>query len=144
MSLEGQVHVVEESPRPPAAGVPDPAGQAGLEIRGDQMQLTRPTRFDARAIVSGRPAEVRGRGLDLQGPLVDFDRGRNRLTVDGAGRLQVPLAAGTGGLESFGFTAGAAPPPEAAAQPGSLDVTWQGRMDFDGLTARFKIGRAHV
>ena len=148
MSLEGQVHVVEEPREQAAATVREVAAEAGMEIRGDQMQLTRPTRFDARAIVSGRPAEVRGRGLDLQGPLIDFDRGRNRLTVDGAGRLKVPLAAGVGGFESFGFTGGmspggAAPPnaivggPAAAAPPGSLDVNWQGRMDFDGLTARF-------
>jgi hypothetical protein len=147
MSLEGQVHVVEEPRERAAVTVPNPESEAGMEIRGDQMQLTRPTRFDARAIVSGRPAEVRGRGLDLQGPLVDFDRGRNRLTVDGAGRLKVPLAAGTGGFESFGLTGGmtppTAPPPtgvaagQPIAAPGSLDVTWQGRMDFDGLTARF-------
>jgi hypothetical protein len=147
MSLEGQVHVVEEPRERAVAAVPNPESEAGMEIRGDQMQLTRPTRFDARAIVSGRPAEVRGRGLDLQGPLVDFDRGRNRLTVDGAGRLKVPLAAGTGGFESFGLTGGTTPPPAPppvgvaggppTAPPGSLDVTWQGRMDFDGLTARF-------
>jgi hypothetical protein len=139
MSLEGQVHVVEE-PREQAVAEPrDATTEAGLEIRGDQMQLTRPTRFDARAIVSGRPAEVRGRGLDLQGPLVDFDRGRNRLTVDGAGMLKVPVAAGVGGFESFGLTGGTTPAPAtpAAAPPGSLDVNWQGRMDFDGLTARF-------
>ena len=149
MSLEGQVHVVEE-PRAGAVAAPRDAGaEAAMEIRGDQMQLTRPTRFDARAIVSGRPAEVRGRGLDLQGPLIDFDRGRNRLTVDGAGRLKVPVAAGAGGFESFGFSGGMTPSPvaatpplpavggQAAAAPGSLDVNWQGRMDFDGLTARF-------
>jgi hypothetical protein len=149
MSLEGQVNVVEEPREQAAAGLRNEAAEAGMEIRGDQMQLTRPTRFDARAIVSGRPAEVRGRGLDLQGPLIDFDRGRNRLTVDGAGRLKVPVAAGVGGFESLGFTGGmtpmpaaATPPPvvmggQAAAPPGSLDVNWQGRMDFDGLTARF-------
>jgi hypothetical protein len=139
MSLEGQVHVVEEPREHPAAGPRDATAEAGLEIRGDQMQLTRPTRFDARAIVSGRPAEVRGRGLDLQGPLVDFDRGRNRLMVDGAGMLKVPVAAGVGGFESFGLTGGMTPTPAtpAAAPPGSLDVNWQGRMDFDGLTARF-------
>jgi hypothetical protein len=149
MSLEGQVHVVEEPRAGTVAGPRDAGAEAAMEIRGDQMQLTRPTRFDARAIVSGRPAEVRGRGLDLQGPLIDFDRGRNRLTVDGAGRLKVPVAAGAGGFESFGFTGGMTPSPvaatpplpavngQAAAAPGSLDVNWQGRMDFDGLTARF-------
>jgi len=146
MSLEGQVHVVEEPRERAVAGGAPVAAEAAMEIRGDQMQLSRPMRFDARAIVSGRPAEVRGRGLDLQGPLVDFDRGRNRLTVDGAGRLQVPVAAGAGGLDSFGFTGGMAPAAatpqtiggaEAASPPGTLDVNWQGRMDFDGLTARF-------
>jgi hypothetical protein len=148
MSLEGQVHVVEEPRDQAAAGLRDATAEAGMEIRGDQMQLTRPTRFDARAIVSGRPAEVRGRGLDLQGPLIDFDRGRNRLTVDGAGRLKVPVATGAGGFESFGLSGGMPPAAVAAmpaaamagqvaAPPGSLDVTWQGRMDFDGLTARF-------
>jgi len=148
MSLEGQVHVVEEQLEQSAAalavGGPRDAAEPGMEICGDQMQLTRPTRLDARAIVSGRPAEVRGRGLDLQGPLIDFDRGRNRLMVDGAGRLKVPLAAGTAGFESFGMTGSMAAPPAAlataapvAAQAGALDVTWQGRMDFDGLTARF-------
>jgi hypothetical protein len=143
MSLEGQVQVVEEghgqaAGGPPVAAAGGPRSDAGLEIHGDQMQLAKPTRFDARVIVSGRPAQVRGRGLDLQGPLIDFDRGRNRLTVDGAGRLQVPVAAGMGGFESFGITGAAAPAaPAAAATPGSLDVNWQGRMDFDGLTARF-------
>jgi len=138
ISLEGQVHLIEEPRNQPpaeaaAAGArPEPA----LEIRGDQLQLSRATRFDARAIVSGRPAQVRGRGLDLEGPLVEFDRGRNRMTVDGAGRLRLPVAGGMNGLESLGMGAASAPPPAGAA-PGSLDVVWQGRMDFDGLTARF-------
>ncbi len=138
ISLEGQVHLIEEpksmalGASPAAASRPEPA----LEIRGDQLQLSRATRFDARAIVSGRPAQVRGRGLDLEGPLVEFDRGRNRMTVDGAGRLKLPVAGGMNGLESLGMGAASTPTPAAAA-PGSLDVVWQGRMDFDGLTARF-------
>jgi hypothetical protein len=127
MSMEGQVHLVEQ----PALGA---AAEPGVEILGDQLQLSRAERFDARAVVSGRPAKVRGRGLDLTGPLIEFDRGRNRLTVDGAGGLALPLAAGGSGLEAFGI-AGAARP--AAGPPGTLDVTWQGRLDFDGLTARF-------
>lgn len=142
ISLENQVHLVEEA-RGGAAGMPpgggDPQPEPALEIKGDQLQLSRATRFDARAVVSGRPAQVKGRGLDLEGPLVEFDRGRNRLTVDGAGRLRLPMAGGTSGLESLGMGGAAAPPaPPAPGQPaGKLDVTWQGRMDFDGLTARF-------
>jgi len=46
------------------------------------------------------------------------------------------------GFESFGMAGAAAPPQQAPpATQGQaaekLDVTWQGRMDFDGLTARF-------
>jgi len=146
ISLENQVHLVEQprsGPGLPATGAaPEPA----IEIKGDQLQLSRATRFDARAVVSGRPAQVIGRGLDLEGPLVEFDRGRNRMTVDGAGRLRLPMAGGMKGLESLGMAGAAAPPPQPmagppAAAPGQtaekLDVTWQGRMDFDGLTARF-------
>jgi hypothetical protein len=142
ISLENQVHLVEQ-PRiatglPAAGAAPEPA----IEIKGDQLQLSRATRFDARAVVSGRPAQVLGRGIDLEGPLVEFDRGRNRMTVDGAGRLRLPMAGGMNGLESLGMTGAAAPPQQApATTPGQpaekLDVTWQGRMDFDGLTARF-------
>ena len=128
LSLEGQVRLVEQ----PSAADADP----GVEILGDQLQLARAERFDARAVVAGRPAKVRGRGLDLEGPLVEFDRGRNRLTVDGAGRLALPMAAGGSGLEAFSIT-GQAPRRPAAGPPGRLDVTWQGRLDFDGLTARF-------
>jgi len=136
ISLENQVHLVEE-PR----GMPAPPAEAepALEITGDQMQVSRPTRFDARAVVSGRPARVRGRGLDLEGPLVEFDRGRNRMLVDGAGTLGLPTAGGANGFESLGMMGAAAPPtrPAAGDEAGRLVVAWQGRMDFDGLTARF-------
>ncbi|MEI6637818.1 MAG: hypothetical protein WCO99_14730, partial [Planctomycetota bacterium] len=134
MSMEGQVHLVEQ---PLAAAAGGPPAEPGIDIRGDQMQLTRATRPDAKAIVSGRPAIVKGRGLDLQGPMVEFDRGQNRLTVDGAGKLSLPMVGGAGALESLAFTGNAPPPPAAAGPPGTLDVSWQGRLDFDGSKARF-------
>jgi hypothetical protein len=135
ISMEGQVRLVEQ---PPDAALARPAAaDAGLEILGDQLQLSRATRFDARAVVSGRPARVRARGLDLDGPLVEFDRGRGQLLVDGAGRLRLPPMAGSGGLGGLAFTGEAARPAAPAAAPEPFDVTWQGRMEFDGLTARF-------
>ena len=135
ISLENQVQLVEE-PRGLATAAP---AEPSLAISGDQLQLSRPTRFDARAVVSGRPAKVQGRGLELEGPLVEFDRGRNRLLVDGAGTLGLPMTSAASGFESLGMIGGAAPPAApAAGQPaGRLVVAWQGRMDFDGQTARF-------
>ncbi len=142
LSLEGQVQLVEEpeaTARVPGQPIPE-----AIEIKGDQLQISRATRFDARAIVSGRPAILSGRGIDLQGPLVEFDRGRNRLSVDGAGRLGLPIAGGLPGIESLAVASTTTPAPVApsrgpgeAAVPGRLDIGWQGRMDFDGLTARF-------
>jgi len=133
LSMEGQVHLAEQPLAPPPAGA---AVEPGIEIRGDQMQVSRATRPDAKAIVSGRPARVTGRGLDLEGPMVEFDRGQNRLTIDGAGRLSLPMPAGSGALESF--TMSSTPRPAAEpGPPGRLDVTWQGRLDFDGQKARF-------
>jgi len=128
LSMEGEVRLLE---------MPDPADPeapaAGIEILGDQLHLARAQRPDARAVVSGRPARVQGRDLDLEGPLVTFDRGRGRFAVDGAGRLALPLTGA--GIEGLQLTEAARP--AAAAEPGRLDVTWQGRMEFDGLTARF-------
>jgi hypothetical protein len=125
LSMEGQVRLVEL-----------PA-DSGLEIDGDQVQLARATRFDARAVVSGRPARVRSRDMNIEGPLLEFDRGRGRITIDGAGRLTAPLA--NGGVDALGLGGPPAPRPVVAVAepPRPLDVTWQGRMDFDGLTARF-------
>jgi hypothetical protein len=130
MSLEGQVELIEEPAEPNA-------GQA-IAIRGDQMQVTRPMRPDTRAVVSGSPARVAGRDLDLEGPLVAFDRGRNRVAVDGAGRLTLPVPEG-GGLDQIGISSApqTAAPPAAAAAADRLVVDWSGRMEFDGLTARF-------
>ena len=138
LSLEGQVHLIEE-PEAAARVAGQPAPEV-IELRGDQLQISRANRFDARAVVSGRPAQVAGRGINLQGPLVEFDRGRNRLSVDGAGKLGLPIAGGLPGLESLAV---ASPVAQPAAQrvpavvAGRLDIGWQGRMDFDGLTARF-------
>ncbi|MFM8282622.1 MAG: hypothetical protein ACKOCW_03605 [Planctomycetaceae bacterium] len=126
LSMEGQVRLTEED---------QSAAAPSMEITGDQLQLTRPLRPEARAIISGRPARIVGRGMDLEGPLVEFDRGANRVTVDGAGRLGLPMERGIGGLESLAVS-GHAPAPSPAA-PGTLDVRWQGRLDFDGTTARF-------
>jgi len=136
MSMEGQVHLVEQ-PRGAAPTPPSTPAEPGIEIRGDQMQLSRPSRPDAKAIVSGRPAVVSGRGVDLEGPMVEFERGRNRLAVDGAGRLSLPMDSGAGGFDGLAFTTGGSVPAARPGPPGRLDVTWQGRLDFDGRTARF-------
>jgi len=133
MSLEGDVQLLEQDSR-------TNKGEPRLKICGDQLQLTSPTQFDAKAVVSGRPATVRSDQFDLEGPLIEFDRGRNRVAVDGGGQLAVPVANAGVGLDSFdllgsGIRQNQIEKTSGVAQP--LVVAWQGRMDFDGQTARF-------
>ncbi|MFN9368307.1 MAG: hypothetical protein ACK6CT_06005 [Planctomycetia bacterium] len=130
LSMKGQVRLVEQPP--PNASQPPPADQ-GIRIEGDEVEVLRPQRFDTHAIVWGKPARVTGQGVELQGPLIEVDRGLNRMKVDGAGRLSGPL--GAGGLEGFAL---AGPPASAPAAGGErITLTWRGRLDFDGRTAQF-------
>ena len=133
MSLEGEVQLLEQSSS-------TNKGEPRLKICGDQLQLTSPTHFDAKAVVSGRPATVRSDQFDLEGPLIEFDRGQNRVAVDGGGQLTVPVADAGVGLDSFDLLGAGAPQTQmkkksGVAQP--LVIAWQGRMDFNGQTARF-------
>lgn len=130
LSLKGQVRLVEQ----PAAIADQPAAaDQGLRIEGDELEVLRPQQFDTHAIVWGKPARVAGRGIELQGPLVEVDRGLNRMKVDGAGQLSGPLAAG--GLDGFALAAPAARRPVPGGD--RIALTWRGRMDFDGRTAQF-------
>ena len=130
LSLKGQVRLVEQ---PAAIADQQPAADQGVCIEGDELEVLRPQQFDTHAIVWGRPARVAGRGVELQGPLVEVDRGLNRMKVDGSGRLSGPL--GAGGLDGFALAGPAARRPAAGAD--RISLTWRGRMDFDGRTAQF-------
>ena len=133
MSLEGEVQLLEQA----ANGN---KGDPRLKICGDQLQLTRPTRFDAKAVVSGRPAIVRNDQFDLEGPLIEFDRGQNRIAVDGGGQLTVPVATAGVGLGSFNLLGRGRSQAQMIEKSGPAEplvIVWQGRMNFDGQVARF-------
>jgi len=133
MSLEGEVQLLEQSSS-------TNKGEPRLKICGDQLQLTSPTHFDAKAVVSGRPATVRSDQFDLEGPLIEFDRGQNRVAVDGGGQLIVPVAGAGVGLDSFDLLGSGVRQTQMKKKSGvaePLVIAWQGRMDFDGQTARF-------
>ena len=133
MSLEGEVQLLEQAS---SANKEEPR----LKICGDQLQVTSPTQFDARAVVSGRPATVRSEQFDLEGPLIEFDRGQNRVAVDGGGQLTVPVAEAGVGLDSFDLLGSGVPQTQMKKESGvvrPLVIAWQGRMDFNGQTARF-------
>jgi hypothetical protein len=64
-----------------------------------------------------------GNGMKLTGPNVNIDGDKNRMWIDGAGQMQLPIAELLQG--------------QTQATPGVLTVDWRNRMEFDGLTARF-------
>jgi hypothetical protein len=131
---------------------------------------------NAHMIVSGNPGYVEARGMTLSGAVIQMLRGANRLWVDGAGRMTLPMqgqltgqrgpgrsgvaagqrpatapsarpfgggiggGAGPGGARSGGAGPGAGAQPVQRRPPAPsspLEITWQGKMEFDGLTAMF-------
>ena len=95
-----------------------------LLVSGDRLHVVDASRPHAAITITGKPAHFEGRGLTLDGPNINLNRGTNRLWVDGAGRMSVPLERD---LEN-----------RPLKKPGTLAVDWRQRMEFDGRTARFE------
>lgn len=110
---ERNVHIKQDR----GEGVPP------MEVHGERLHLWNHIGNKQIVDVTGLPAEVRDRGLRLEGAKIHLDRGRNLLSVQGAGKLRLPLQSGLDGRK--------------LNQPQFLDVWWEERMDFDGLVANF-------
>jgi hypothetical protein len=93
-------------------------------VTADRLHARDVQRPYGSVVVTGRPAHFEARGLALSGSNINLNRGANRLWIDGAGQMDVPIDRGLDG--------------EPLAKPGSLQVLWQDRMEFDGRTARFE------
>jgi hypothetical protein len=109
-----------------AAAVP---GEQPLSIQGDRLHLTRPSAEHSHVTVTGAPAYVEARGMTMSGGKLDLDRPdaeTNILSVDGQGLMTLPVDRDLQGTPTAGTE--------------TLQLTWQGRLDFDGLTARFQRG----
>ncbi len=93
-----------------------------FEITGDVVELDQQDSAagDARGRVSGEPAVIRTRGMEVSGRSIRLDQTRNRIWIDGAGSAFVPL------------------PDRIAAQlsrrRATAQVSWQDAMEFDGRT----------
>ncbi|MBC7352648.1 MAG: hypothetical protein H5U08_09845, partial [Thermogutta sp.] len=96
-----------------------------LQLRGDHLEVTHPTRPSTIFSLTGNPAYVAGRGLALTGYQIFLDRGRNLLSVAGVGRLDIDKSA-------------------AHMLPVSADdrvaIQWNQGMDFAGRTISFQGG----
>lgn len=122
--LNGNVHCAETQTENP--------GEQPLVIEGDQLHMKQHEPENAIVTVTGQPACVDARGMRLEGGTrqrtgaIHLHRGTNRLWIDGIGYLSLPADQGLDGR----------PLPNSGGQ--RLEVTWTGRMDFDGQTAQFE------
>jgi hypothetical protein len=110
-------------------------GEKPLEVIGDEVRLLRANTLSSELAVTGRPAQVGGRGLTMFGQAVQMNRGENRVWIDGVGRMTFaddrpkpnPMT------DAAGNPTGAVQPTNSA-----MTIDFQGGMNFDGNTARFE------
>ena len=95
-----------------------------LLATGDRLQLAGGDGPNSQVTVVGKPAYVEARGMTLSGASIQLERGSNRLWVDGAGRMTMPVNRDIGGHS------------QTAEQ--KLEINWEGRMNFDGHSALFE------
>ena len=96
-----------------------------LRLLGDRLHLRNASREGAQVLhVFGQPAMVRARGFDIEGQEIFFDRSKNRVWIDRAGELRMPVKNDpVDGRE--------------LSSPTLLTVWWKEKMLFDGQTATF-------
>ena len=116
LTIEDGVRFVETQTSQP--------GQRPLLITGDRLHVTDATEPHASVVVTGKPALLEARGLSLTGTNLNLNRGTNRMWIDGAGQLGLPLDRDLDGRQ--------------LPTPTKLNVDWQDRMVFDGRRLRFE------
>jgi lipopolysaccharide export system protein LptA len=95
-----------------------------LLVCGDRLHVVDADKPHAAVTVTGEPAYFEGRGLTLTGSNINLNRGTNRLWVDAAGRMDLPMDRDLEG--------------RPLRNPALLKIHWQDSMVFDGRTARFE------
>ena len=106
-----------------------------LWLAGTKVELEGGTGPGCRITVSGetsprgetiQPAVLAARGMKLRSQNLKFSRRDNRVTIEQAGDMTLPLDQDALGRK--------------LDPPGELKITWQGSMLFDGSSARFRKG----
>jgi hypothetical protein len=101
-----------------------PQNQPPMLVEGDVLHVVQTTPEQATVTVTGKPAHVEAGGMGLRGAAINLSRGTNQLWIDGEGSMTLQVDRDMEG--------------RPLDQPQPLDVQWQGRMIFNGLTATFE------
>ncbi|MEE8450505.1 MAG: hypothetical protein V3R99_01285 [Thermoguttaceae bacterium] len=116
LTVEGGIRFVETQTEKP--------DEKPMILDGDRLHAVDVSRPHAAVTVTGRPAHFEARGLSLTGSNINLNRGTNRLWIDGPGRMNVPVDQDLEG--------------KPLSNPGTLEIEWQQRMEFDGRKASFE------
>lgn len=114
-------------------------GAVPFRLTGDAVHVTSADSLETKALITGKPATISGRGATLRGATVHVDRAANRAWVPGPGEMELPL---DGAQEKLLASRGGAPPrnvgfEQPKASPPAI-VTWREGMNFDGQTVELR------
>lgn len=98
--------------------------QPPMLVEGDVLHVVQTDPEQATVSVTGKPAHVNAGGMGLHGAAINLSRGTNQLWIDGEGRMTLQVDRDMHG--------------RPLEKPQPLEVKWQGRMIFNGLTATFE------
>ncbi len=116
VSVEGNARFAEtQTPSP---------DERPVIVQGDRIHVLDAETPRAAVTISGKPGRFEGRGMAIEANDIHLNRGTNRLLIDGAGTMSLPLDRDLDG--------------RPLATPTRLAIDWRNRMDFDGRTARFE------
>ncbi|MGW8257794.1 MAG: hypothetical protein ACWGMZ_09950, partial [Thermoguttaceae bacterium] len=123
VTVEGHARI-EETQTSEAAGQP-------ILIQGDRLHGRDLSSPDAEVSVAGSPAHFEGRSLGLSGADINLNLGKNVLSINGPGRMDLlPMQNNMAGQSSL--------PDQTPLPPGNLLIQWKKGMHFDGQIATFE------
>jgi hypothetical protein len=94
-----------------------------LELHAGHLSLEQQEDDQGTILITGRPAIVRGRGVDLRGDNIQADTRANRLWINGPGTMRLPLSR---------QLQGASLPADSRVR-----ISWNGGLQFDGQTVAY-------
>ncbi|MEX2113260.1 MAG: hypothetical protein WD845_08750 [Pirellulales bacterium] len=115
LTLDNQAQLQELTPRP---------GARPLVVIGDRLHVAAANTEQTRVTVSGNLAQIDAGGMVLFGQSIELEKHTNRLWVDGAGQMVMPIQQDLNG--------------QPLLKPQSAEVTWQGGMHFQANTVTFE------
>lgn len=117
-SVSGNVRLIER--------VAEPGDDPPLTVSGDHLDLFGADTAQTVVSLTGKPARATAQSAAITGASLQLERGSDRIWVNGAGSMQLPINRDLQGK-----------PLDTAER---LDITWQEKMLFDGQTISFKRG----